>query len=118
MAEQEKGLDFPEFHPRALFMEPQSHCRPSVWINPAFPTELQTWAKGEVTALLVLSFSFSFELQKQRPKSGVGAGFRECNSHSFENSRSAGWELCSAFPFPVGTVGLNFLKVLAVWKEE
>lgn len=25
-----KGLDFPEFHPRALFMEPQSHCRPFV----------------------------------------------------------------------------------------
>lgn len=35
-----------------------------------------------------------------------------------KNSRSASLELCSAFHFPLGIVGLNFLKTLTVHEAE
>lgn len=68
VAEQERGLGFPEFHSGALFIEPHSFCKTFVWINLPFPQSCKPGQSNNPTYFIFFFFLISdseAEIQEQ-----------------------------------------------------
>lgn len=61
---------------------------------------------------------FNFGFRSREPRAVLGLASGNAILIPLKNSRSASLELCSAFHFPLGIVGLNFLKTLTVHEAE
>lgn len=80
MAEQERGLNFPELHSRALLIETTAPARLLFgWTHLSHRAANLGKGWSNTPPFILLNFCL-FQLEKQRPESGVRAGSGECDS--------------------------------------